>query len=214
MTLFFLKPLFHFSQWLLLLTLLVVLVLVRLNDIIIMNSSTLTFFTTIGKTTYAALLFGEMKLKGYKVEWAPEIAKELVWAKKFDLLDNQHEVSRQQYESFRHKADQVDYIITDGSLIHGLHYNRSNPNNICQIERTETDILTWFRKFRHLVIYLERDPSAEYDIVGRVHTHKEALEADREFIQILTKHQIPFVKLPANRNSITEILRILNEMSI
>lgn len=162
----------------------------------------------VGKTTIAALTFGELKMKGQNVEWAPEVAKELVWAKKFDLLDNQHEVSRQQYESFRTKASQVDYIVTDGSLLLGLHYNKANTNNICQIDRTERDILGWYRQFRHLVIYLERDPNAPYEDVGRVHNKSEALDADRSFLTILEQNGIEHYKMPSNRDTVKRVVEL------
>lgn len=162
----------------------------------------------VGKSTLAALTFGEIKMRRKLAEWSTEVAKELVWAEEFDILNNQHEVSRKQYESFRSKADKVDFVVTDGSLIHALYYNRANPDNVCNVERTERDILKWHREFRHLVIYLEREPDAPYEQTGRIQNEQQALDVDRELIHIMNNHQIEFVRLPAGRDTVERVVEM------
>ena len=51
----------------------------------------------IGKTTISALLFANLKIKGYICEYVQEFAKKLVWLKDYDTLNNQFFVSKEQY---------------------------------------------------------------------------------------------------------------------
>lgn len=165
-----------------------------------------------GKSTMTALTFGELKILGEVAELCPEFAKELVWTKKYALLNNQHEVSRHQYENLKCISEQVDFVVTDGSLIHGLYYNRSNPNNVCQIDKTEQDILKWYKEFRHLVIYLERDPNAQYDIVGRVHSEEEARHADQALLKIMDVNGIKYVKMKSSRDTVSQVVKYALEL--
>jgi hypothetical protein len=50
-----------------------------------------------GKSTIYSLLYAKLKILGYSCEQVPERAKKLVWAEKFDVLNNQYHVSTKQY---------------------------------------------------------------------------------------------------------------------
>jgi hypothetical protein len=43
----------------------------------------------------------------------PEFAKQLVWKKEFDILNNQYYVSTQQYILLKSMDGIVEYVITD-----------------------------------------------------------------------------------------------------
>ncbi len=85
--------------------------------------------------------------------------KKLVWAKKFSVLDEQYYVSRKQYESLKDVYGKVEYVVTDGSLVHGLYYNRFNLNNVskleAKLEATERKILEYYDEFNNINIYLK-----------------------------------------------------------
>ena len=72
----------------------------------------------IGKTTISALLFANLKIRGYICEYVQEFAKKLVWLKDYDTLNNQFFVSREQYTLLKQIDGHVDFLITDGPLIH------------------------------------------------------------------------------------------------
>jgi hypothetical protein len=42
-----------------------------------------------------------MKIKGYNIEYVPEYAKQFVWMKDFETLNNQHYISTQQFKLFK-----------------------------------------------------------------------------------------------------------------
>jgi hypothetical protein len=144
----------------------------------------------VGKSLNAFLLFARLKLAGAVVEYVPEYAKKLVWAKKFSVLDEQYYVSRKQYESLKDVYGKVQYIITDGSLVHGLYYNRFNPHNVSKPDVTEHKILEYYDEFNNINIYLKRG-NFKYEPEGRTQTEEEAKAIDAELEKILALHNIP-----------------------
>lgn len=162
-----------------------------------------------GKTTLAALLFGNMKLQGKNVEYVQEFAKQLVWQKDFELLNNQHFVSKSQYKMFAAMKGTVDYIVTDGSLLHGLYYNRHYDTNVSNVLKTENAIKDWYGEFDNLVFFLERQ-DFEYETAGRIQTFEQALEIDKVLKDILDEFKVPHFTLPSHPSTVNRILDIIN----
>lgn len=152
-----------------------------------------------GKTTMAAMIFVRLKLLGYTVEYVQEYAKELVWKKQFRKLNDQFAVSEEQYNRFKAVNGNVDYIVTDGSLLHGLYYNQTNPENLSNVEKTEKYILEFFKDFDNIVIFLERG-DFDYEKEGRIQTEKEAKNVDKELEMLLKEQNISFKKFKSNIN--------------
>lgn len=164
-----------------------------------------------GKTTMAALIFAEMKILGHNVEYVSEYAKPLVWLKEFEILNNQYHVSMSQFRLFDSMRNAVDFIVTDGSLLHGLYYNRTNKNNVSNIEKTEESILRWYNTFDNINIFLDRVDNP-YMQEGRIQTFNEALEIDCELKNILKSFNIRYTEFIAKRENTKEIVRcIIND---
>lgn len=144
-----------------------------------------------GKTTICALLFAKLKLLGHVVEYVQEYAKHLVWKKNYELLNNQYYVTQTQANLMENMVGSVDYIITDGSILHGLYYNRHNKNNICNIEKTEKFILDKYNSFDNINIFLERG-NHKYETQGRIQTEDEAKEIDIILKHLLKQSSIDF----------------------
>ncbi len=145
----------------------------------------------IGKTTIAAEIFVKLKLAGKVSEFVQEYAKNLVWLKDFETLNNQHMVSKYQYELFKKIDGTVEYIVTDGSLLHGLYYNRYNFDNNSNIEKTENYILKCFNEFNNIVIMLDRG-NFNYETAGRLQAKDEAEEIDVILRHTLKRFNVPF----------------------
>ena len=95
----------------------------------------------VGKTTISALLFARLKLRGYICEYVQEYAKKLVWIKDFDSLNNQYHVTKKQYELLHQIDGHVNFIVTDGPLIHGIYYNKYNKDNISNIDKISPSLI-------------------------------------------------------------------------
>ena len=145
----------------------------------------------VGKSIIAALLFVKLKLLGYVVEYVQEYAKNLVWTKDFKTLKNQYHVSEQQYTLFSQMVGEVDFIVTDGPLLHGLYYNRYEKYNVSDINKTETFILKSHHEFNNVNIFLNRG-EYPYEQQGRMQNEKEARQIDIILKHILDKEKIPY----------------------
>ena len=161
-----------------------------------------------GKTTMAALIFAEMKILGYNVEYVSEYAKQLVWLKEFEVLNNQYHVSMRQFRLFDAMRGAVEFIVTDGSLLHGFYYNRDNPDNVSHIEKTEQSILRWYQSFDNINIFLDRVDNP-YMQEGRIQSFQEALNVDRELKEILNLFNIPYTEFVAKRENTGDIVRFI-----
>lgn len=166
-----------------------------------------------GKSTTYSLLYAKLKMAGTSCEQVPERAKKLVWAKKFDILDNQYHVSTKQYEDLAAVYGKVTYVITDGSLLHGLYYNRYNPTNVSNVELTERKILEYYNKFNNINIFLKRGNFA-YEQAGRIQNEEEAHHVDVELKNILRHYNIPYTEFTSDESSIPEIISFIKKIDL
>lgn len=162
----------------------------------------------VGKTVSTFLVYAKLKIAGIVVEHVPEYAKKLVWAKRFDVLDNQYHVSQRQYESLNSVYGKVQCVITDGSLLHGLYYNRNNPTNVSNVVLTEKKILEWYNKFQNINIYLTRG-DFEYEQAGRIQTESEARQIDVDLQQILDSNGIDYVVFKSHQAVVDDIVEYI-----
>jgi len=171
-----------------------------------------------GKSAFTGLILGYLKMNGYSAEIVYEYAKQLVWLKKFDELNNQYHISSTQYNLFKSINGSVEYVITDGSLLHGLIYNRTNENNVCDVLKTEKAILNWYKEFNNVNIFLERNENIEYEQNGRIQNLVEAKYLDNLLKSYLNEFEIPFYTIKTedfdvrkNNFDINKILYLINK---
>jgi hypothetical protein len=167
----------------------------------------------IGKTTISALLFANLKIKGYICEYVQEFAKKLVWLKDYDTLNNQFFVSREQYTLLKQIDGHVDFLITDGPLIHGIYYNKYNKDNNSNVDKVEKFIINSIDKFKNINIVLDR-VDRDYEKEGRIQTEEEAKDIDVILKHILRTNNYSFSSFPAEpdeiENIVSEIIKISN----
>ena len=161
-----------------------------------------------GKTTIASAIFSELKMLGLSVEYVPEFAKQLVWLERFDLLNNQHYVSGKQYNYLKSIDGKVDYIVTDGCMVHGLYYNRFNVDNFCNIKKTDDQILKWNQEFDNMYIHLEKG-DFPYEQVGRMQTEEESMNINYELIKIMDELAIERKSFKTERKIIPRLLQYI-----
>jgi adenylate kinase family enzyme len=162
----------------------------------------------VGKTTISALLFAKLKLCGYVCEYVQEYAKKLVWIKDFDTLNNQYHVTKKQFELLKQINGHVDFIVTDGPLIHGIYYNKYNKDNISNVDKTEKYILDCFNKFNNINIVLDRI-NRKYETEGRIQSEDEAKDIDVVLKHLLKINNIKYKIYLAEENSIQNIIEFI-----
>lgn len=163
-----------------------------------------------GKSTMAALLFVKLKIKGNVVEYIQEYAKNLVWAKDFDTLNNQYHVTTQQYKQFSQMNGHVDFIVTDGTILHGLYYNRHNKDNTSNIEKTDKLILDCHKKFNNINIFLNRG-NFKYEQQGRIQNEKEAKQIDVILKHMLDQEKIPYQEFVSDVKNVGQMIDYILE---
>lgn len=160
--------------------------------------------------TYATVI--EMKVNGYSAEIVPEFAKNLVWDEDFESLNNQYYVSREQYKLLKAVNGKIPFVITDGSLLHGLVYNKINPDNTSNIEKTEKAILNWYNQFDNIVIFLDRNPEHKYEFAGRLQNEEEAKKIDSLLESELKINNISFYRVKSDLSNIPEICELIKSL--
>lgn len=157
-----------------------------------------------GKSTAAAGLFRELKLRGENCELVTEFAKHMTWKEDFNTLKNQIYVHAKQHDRMFHLDGKVDIIVTDSPTIMGLIY--------CDWERFpksfETLAKDLFDQADNLCYFLER--TEQYQQAGRSQSAEEARQKDLDIIELLERHRIPFKKV-RTQDAIEEILKDLEK---
>ena len=141
----------------------------------------------VGKSTNAAKIFADLKIKGINCEMALEFAKDKVWEESFRTMDDQIYIFGKQFHRIWRLKDKVDVIICDSPLPISIVYDKENSKAFHEL------IMEQFNKFNNLNFYLKR--SAVYQESGRVQTEEEAKKIDKVVEGVLIDYKIPFITL-------------------
>ena len=150
-----------------------------------------------GKSTSMAGIFAELKWRGINCEMAPEFAKEKVWEKSTNILNNQIYVFGKQFNTIFRLDGQVEVIITDSPLLLSIIYGKNESELFRQF------VLEVFNRHDNMNFFLER--LKEYNPKGRLQTFEEAKEKDREIKEVLDFNKISYTMMEAKREVVVEI---------
>lgn len=154
-----------------------------------------------GKSTGAAYIFSQLKMRGINAELVTEFAKDKVWEESKAVFENQAYIFGKQYFRISRCADKVDVIITDSPLLLSLVYNKNpilgeNFNNVVR------DVAASYNSKNY---YLTR--VKPYNPAGRFQDANESDEIGEEILNLLIKENIDFVKLSGDVNGYDEIVK-------
>lgn len=125
-----------------------------------------------GKSMIAALIFGNLKLKGVNCELVSEWAKELVWRgwdMKISKKETQLSIFLHQLEKEEILLDKVSHIVTDSPLVLNAFYSKSETlKEMAQERITENDYFFWLTRVQY-----------EFQKEGRIHSEKESLRIEQ-----------------------------------
>lgn len=121
-----------------------------------------------GKSTAAAHVFSQLKMRGVNCELVTEYAKDCTWENREMALNCQEYIFGKQSYRLKRCADKVDVIITDSPLPLGLFYNTDPVLD----DNFKNVVMNVFNKYCNMNYLLTR--VAPYDPVGRNQTQKEA----------------------------------------
>lgn len=152
-----------------------------------------------GKSTIAALLYGEMKIKNLSVELVREVAKEWVHAN-IDVsnlsIEKRLEILTQQIERETLFTNQVDYLITDAPILISTYYN----DNL-QALKLARDTRAKFQG-QESNYFLESHDF--FEVAGRSHGKEESQKIEVGMKHFLSQEGIEFKCLKGTQREIVE----------
>jgi nucleoside-triphosphatase THEP1 len=160
----------------------------------------------VGKSTTAAKVFAELKMKNVNCEMALEFAKDKVWEESFRTMDDQIYIFGKQFHRIWRLKDKVDVIICDSPLPISIVYDKENSEVFHKL------IMEQFNKFENYNFFLER--GVEYQKEGRVQTEEEAKKVDKIVKDVLEKYKIYHYIQPIDGAAdviVKMILKVLSE---
>jgi nicotinamide riboside kinase len=159
-----------------------------------------------GKSTTAAGLFSELKMRNVNCEYVQEYAKDKAWEFGDTLLEvpkvfqAQEYIFGKQHFRIRRCADDVEVIITDCPLLLGHVYM---PPDF-PIPSLRLAIREAYDLYDNLDIFLIRQK--EYNPKGRLQTEPEAKELDTRVQSMLSIQEVDYKPVFAGRNAVEDIL--------
>ena len=155
-----------------------------------------------GKSTTAAGLFYQLKIKGINCELVTEYAKHVTWRENYNTLKNQIYVFAKQHDKMFHLKDKVDVIITDSPIVLSLSYcdfNVVSPS-------LENLILDEFNRDENINLNYFINRVNPYSNKGRSQNEEQAKEKDREILGLLDKTNIPYCFIDGNDKAVGTIM--------
>lgn len=161
-----------------------------------------------GKSTGAAYIFSQLKIKSVNVELVTEFAKDMTWEKNKKALTNQIYMLGNQLQRIYRCQDEVDVIVTDSPLLLNILYN----NNPILDENFENLVINIFNSYNNLNYYVQR--VKEYNPIGRNETKEESDIIATKLIKLLNNKNISFKyiegQLEKYQEVVEDVLEVLN----
>lgn len=137
-----------------------------------------------GKSTTAAGVFFDLKIRGVNCEIAAEFAKDLTWEQRHHTFKDQIYIFGKQYHRIQRLMGQVDVIITDSPLMLTPVYDSEKRPTLEKLAVEEHDKMWTYNAF------LRR--KKPFNQKGRIHGEDHAKDIDFAVADMLQKHEIPF----------------------
>lgn len=138
-----------------------------------------------GKSTVAAGIFHQLKLKTINVELVTEYAKDMVWEDRIDILEEQIYIFAKQFRRISRLRNKVDYVIVDSPLLNCVAY--MTDGYYPKLEPLVVEVMNSFNNVNYML-----DRSVEYVRIGRHQTEDQAREKDAALVSLLEKHNEPY----------------------
>ena len=143
-----------------------------------------------GKSTTAAGVFHDLKIKGIDCELVTEFAKKLVWAKRHHTFNDQIYLFAKQYHSIFNVLGQVQVIVTDCPILLSPIYDIEKRPTLEQL------IVEEHNKMWSYNVFLKR--TKKYNPNGRNQTEEESIKIDGEILDLLDKHKQAYETFEGN----------------
>ena len=153
-----------------------------------------------GKSTMAARVFAELKMRGVNAELINEFAKDKTLEHNSTELNCQEYIFGKQSYKLTRCRDQVDVIVTDSPLFLGLLYNH---NPVLDYHFSHT-VINVFNSYTNITYFINR--VKPYNPAGRNQTEEESDALVTRIHNLLHNFNIPYVEIPGDDTGYTQVM--------
>ena len=163
-----------------------------------------------GKSTGAAYIFSQLKMKGYDVEIVTEFAKDKTWENNTLALRDQAYIFGEQAYRINRCYKKVEIIITDSPLLLSIIYNRNYPQSFNQF------VADVFNNYYNVNYFLTREK--KYNSNGRLQTEEEAKIKDKEILNLLNDEKVQYSIVESNvfgyNKVVSDVINIVKNVTM
>ena len=109
-----------------------------------------------GKSTGAAYIFSQLKMKGVNAELVTEFAKDKVWEDNTEVFKNQAYLFGKQSYRLSRCRDKVECIVTDSPLPLSIFYN-NDPSLTENFNKSVMDVFNSYNNINYLLLRTKSD---------------------------------------------------------
>ena len=142
-----------------------------------------------GKSTGAAYIFSQLKMKGINAELITEFAKDKVWENNEKVFKNQLYLFGKQSFRISRVQDEVDVIVTDSPLLLSILYNQT-PILGENFNQLVYDVFNLYNNINYLI-----KRTKPYNPAGRLQTEEESDALTEPLISLLKKENINYKEI-------------------
>ena len=142
-----------------------------------------------GKSTGAAYIFSNLKMRGINAELVTEFAKDMVWEDNKEVFKNQAYIFGTQSFRISRCQDKVDVIVTDCPLFLTAFYNKSPILG----KQFNDVVFSVFNSYNNINYFIDR--VKDYNPIGRLQTEKESLALKAPMLQMLKDYKVDFTTI-------------------
>lgn len=153
-----------------------------------------------GKSTGAAYIFSQLKMRGINAELVTEFAKDKVWEGSKAVFENQAYIFGKQYFRISRCADKVDVVITDSPLLLSLVYN-TDPVLGEDFNNVVRKVMGSYNCANYFLIRTK-----EYNPVGRFQTEEESDKIANKIQELLDYERIDYTVTTGDINGYNVIV--------
>lgn len=137
-----------------------------------------------GKSTGAAYIFSQLKLRGVNAELVTEFAKDKVWEESKAVFQNQAYIFGKQYFRISRVQDKVDVVITDSPILLSPFY-ANDPVLGEEFDRLVTKVS---ESYDSMNVFIDR--TKPYNAAGRFQTEAESDALSKDLHEFLIAHGV------------------------
>ncbi len=160
-----------------------------------------------GKSTGAAYIFSNLKMRGINAELVTEFAKDMVWENNTEVFKNQAYIFGTQSFRISRCQDKVDVIVTDCPLFLTAFYNKSPILG----KQFNDVVFNVFNSYNNVNYFIDR--VKDYNPIGRLQTEKEAQALREPMLKMLKDYNVDFTTIDGTFKGYDLIVDEISEMA-